>query len=169
MLATKGMRFPTGVILVCIRWYAAYQLSYRRREEMMEERGVFVDHSWIKRWAIRFLPLLEEVFRKRKYPVGESWRIDETYNKIKGTWKYPYRAMDKEGKTIDFLLTARRANAVAVVGLEDVVEQRGFAAAQKTGEDGDGKAGVSHCVDPRRVQGVSGHQRLWNMRWQLWF
>ena len=72
MLATKGMRFPIDVILVCIRWYAAYPLSYRHLEEMMLERGVFVDHSSINRWAIRFLPLLEKVFRKHKLGGGTS-------------------------------------------------------------------------------------------------
>ena len=70
MLAAKGMRFPIDVILVCIRWYTAYPLSYCHLEEMMHERGVFVDHSWINRWAIRFLPLLEKVFREHKRPVG---------------------------------------------------------------------------------------------------
>ena len=70
MLNFKGMRFPAEVILVCIRWYAAYSLSTRNLEEMMEERGVLVDHSTISRWAIRFLPLLEKVFRKYKRPVG---------------------------------------------------------------------------------------------------
>jgi len=70
MLATKGMRFPIDIILVCIHWYAAYPLSYCHFEEMMQERGVFVDHSAINRWAIRFLPLLEKVFRKHKRPVG---------------------------------------------------------------------------------------------------
>ena len=114
MLATKGMRFPIDVILVCVRWYAAYPLSYRQLEEMMEERGVFVDHSSINRWAIRFLPLLEKVFRKHKRPVGGSWRMDETYIKVKGVWKYLYRAVDKEGKTVDFLLTAKRDKAAAL-------------------------------------------------------
>ena len=113
MLATKGMRFPIDVILVCIRWYAAYPLSYRHLEEMMQERGVFVDHSSINHWTIRFLPLLEKVFRKHKRPVGASWRMDETYIKVKGAWKYLYRAVDKEGKTADFLLTARRDKAAA--------------------------------------------------------
>ena len=70
MLDIKRMRFPIDVILVCIRWYAAYPLSYRHLEEMMEERGVCVDHSSINRWAIRFLPFLEHVFRKHKRPVG---------------------------------------------------------------------------------------------------
>ena len=80
----------------------------------MEERGVFVDHSSINRWAIRFQPLLEKVFRKCKRPVGGSWRMDETYIKVKGDWKYLYRAVDKQGKTVDFLLAARRDKAVAM-------------------------------------------------------
>jgi putative transposase len=100
------MRFPIDVILVCIRWYAAYPLSYRHFEEMMQDRGVDVDHSSINRWAIGFLPLLEKVFRKHKRPVGVSWRMDETYTKVNGQWKYLYRAVDKTGKTVDFLLSA---------------------------------------------------------------
>ena len=114
MLATKGMRFPIDVILVCIRWYAAYPLSYRHLEEMMEERGVFVDHSSINRWAIRFLPLLEKVFRTHKRQVGGSWRMDESFIKVRGVWKYFYCAVDKQGKTVDFLLTARRDKAAAL-------------------------------------------------------
>ncbi|MDQ1830402.1 IS6 family transposase [Massilia scottii] len=113
MLNFKGMRFPIDVILVCIRWYAGYPLSYRHLEEMMEERGVSVDHSSINRWAIRFLPLIEKMARKHKRPVGCSWRMDETYIKVKGVWKYLYRAVDKQGKTVDFLLTAKRDMAAA--------------------------------------------------------
>ena len=108
MLNFKGMRFPIDVILVCIRWYAAYPLSYRHLEEEMDERGVSVDHSSINRWAVRFLPLIEKMARKHKRPVGGSWRMDETYIKVKGVWKYLYRAVDKQGKTVDFLLTAKR-------------------------------------------------------------
>jgi putative transposase len=74
MLNFKGMRFPIDVILVCIRWYAAYPLSYRHPEEMMKERGVSVDHSSINRWAIRFLPMIEKMARKHKHEVGTSWR-----------------------------------------------------------------------------------------------
>jgi len=113
MLNFKGMRFPIDVILVCIRWYAAYPLSYRHLEEIMEERGVSVDHSSINRWAIRFLPLIEKMARKHKRPVGGSWRIHETYIKVKGVWKYLYRAVDKQSKTVDFLLTAKRDMAAA--------------------------------------------------------
>ena len=75
---------------------------------------MFVDHSSINRWAIRFLPLLEKVFRKHKRPVGGSWRMDKTYIKVKGAWKYLYRAVDKEGKTVDFLLTAKRDKSAAL-------------------------------------------------------
>lgn len=113
MLNFKRMRFPIDVILVCIRWYAAYPLSYRHLEEMMEERGVLVDHSSINRWAIRFLPLIEKTARKHKQPVGGSWLMDEAYIKVKGIWKYLYRAVDKQGKTVDFLLTANRDMAAA--------------------------------------------------------
>ena len=95
MLNTKRMRFAVDVILTCIRWYAAYPLSYRHLEEIMQERGVAVDHSSINRWAIRFLPLLEKAFRKHKHAVGTSWRMDETYIKVNGGWKYLYRAVDK--------------------------------------------------------------------------
>ena len=91
----------------------AYPLSYRHLEEMMEERGVSVDHSSINRWAIRFLPVIEKMARKHERPVGGSWRMDETCIKVKGVWKYLYRAVDKQGKTVDFLLTAKRDMAAA--------------------------------------------------------
>ncbi len=108
MLDTKRMRFPIDIVLVCIRWYATYPLSYRHLEEMMQERGITVDHSTINRRTIRFLPLLELAFRKYKRPAGDRWRMDETYIKVKGVWTYLYRAVDKSGKTIDFLLTEKR-------------------------------------------------------------
>ena len=125
MLNIKRLRFPLDIILVCIRWYAAYPLSYRHLEEIMQGRGVFVDHSSINRWAIRFLLLLEKVFRKYKRPVGGSWRMDETYIKVKGQWKYLYRAVDKEGKTIDFLLTAKCDKGAALRFFEKAMRDNG--------------------------------------------
>jgi transposase-like protein len=107
------MRFPIDVVLVCVGWSAAYPLSYRHLEKMMNERGVSVDHSTINRCAIRFMPLVEMLSRKHRHKVGTSWRMDETYIKDKGAWKYLYRAVDKEGKTVDFLLTAYRGMAAA--------------------------------------------------------
>ena len=94
----KRLHFPLEVMLVCVRWYAAYPLSLRNLEEMMAERGVSVDHATVHRWALKILPILAAVFRRRKRPVGGSWRMDETYIKVKGVWKYLYRAVDKQGK-----------------------------------------------------------------------
>jgi len=142
MLATKGMRFPIDIILVCIRWYAAYPLSYRHLEEMMQERGVFVDHSSINRWAVRFLPLLEKVFRKHKRPVGGSWRMDETSIKVKGVWKYLYRAVDKEGRTVDFLLTARRDKAAALRFFDKAMKASGVPEKVTLDKSGANKAAV---------------------------
>ena len=151
MLAAKGMRFPIDIILVCIRWYAAYPLSYRHLEEMMEERGVFVDHSSINRWAIRFLPLLEEVFRKHKRAVGASWRMDETYIKVKGTWKYLYRAVDKDGKTVDFLLTARRDKAAALRFFEKAMKASGVPEKVTMDKSGANKAAMDEINGSRET------------------
>jgi transposase-like protein len=79
----------------------------------MQERGVVVDHATVHRWAVKMLPVLAKIFRSRKRSVGRSWRMDETYIKVKGQWKYLYRAVDREGQTIDFLLTAKRDLAAA--------------------------------------------------------
>ena len=94
------MHYPLEVMLVCVRWDAAYPLSFRNIEEMMAERGVFVDHSTLHRWSIKMLPVLAATFRRRKRPVGLSWRMDETYVKVSGQSKYLYRAVDRDGHTV---------------------------------------------------------------------
>lgn len=104
----KRLHYPLEVMLTCVRWYVAYPLSLRHVEEMMQERGVFVDHSTVHRWAIKVLPILATAFRKRKRPVCSSWRMDETYIKVAGQWKYLYRAVDRAVDTVDFLFTAKR-------------------------------------------------------------
>jgi len=127
MIDLKGHRFEKDIILLCVRWYLAYPLSYRNLEEMMEERGVEVDHSTIYRWVQKFTPPLEVFFRKsKKCAVGKSWRMDETYIKIKGQWKYLYRAVDKSGQTIDFLLTAHRDKKAALRFFKKAVRQHGL-------------------------------------------
>ena len=127
MIDFKGHRFERDVILLCVRWYLAYPLSYRNLAEMMEERGVEVDPSNIYRWVQKFTPKLEAAFRKgKKHPVGKSWRMDETYIKIKGQWRYLYRAVDKEGQTIDFLLTAHRDKKAALRFFKKAVRQHGL-------------------------------------------
>ena len=103
----------------------AYPISYRQLEEMMEERGVEVDHSTLNRWVVKYVPLLDQQFRAGKRPVGSSWRLDETYVKVKGAWKYLYRAVDKVGATVDFLLTAKRDRKAALRFLRKAIGQHG--------------------------------------------
>ena len=121
----KRMHYPLEVMLTCVRWYAAYPLSLRHIEEMMAERGVGVDHATVHRWAIKILPVLAAAFRRRKRPVGVSWRMDETYIKVAGQWKYLYRAVDRDGDTIDFLLRAKRDCAAARRFLERAIDLHG--------------------------------------------
>ena len=113
MLDFKGTPLEEEIILWGVRWYVAYPISCRQLEEMMSERGVAVDHSTLNRWVIRYAPEVEKQFRRRQHPVGRSWRMDETYVKIKGKWAYLYRAVDKDGQTLDFLLTPHRDRAAA--------------------------------------------------------
>jgi transposase-like protein len=117
--------FPPEVILMGVRWYIAYPLSTRHVEELMAERGVDVDHATINRWVIKYSPLLEEAFHRRKRPVWVSWRLDETYVKVKGVWHYLYRAVDTGGKTIDFLLTAHRDKEAALRFLKKAIRRNG--------------------------------------------
>src|SRR4029434_10308826 len=93
MIDFKRSHFEKEIILWGVRWYVAYPISYRQLEEMMNERGVAVDHSTLNRWVIKYAPEFEKVFRRRQRPVGRSWRLDETYVKIKGKWAYLYRAV----------------------------------------------------------------------------
>ncbi|SUY92938.1 Uncharacterised protein [Buttiauxella agrestis] len=101
--AFSRLHYPVDIIAHSVRWYLAYSLSLRDLEDMMAERGILVDHSTLYRWVIRLVPLLDKAFRRRKHPVGRRWRMDETYIKVKGQWKYLYRAVDSNGQTIDFL------------------------------------------------------------------
>ena len=122
----KGAHFPPEVILMGVRWYLAYPLSTRHVEELMEERGVKVDHSTINRWVVKYSPQLEQEFHRRKRPVWVSWRMDETYIKVKGEWKYLYRAVDKYGKTIDFVLTEKRDTEAALQFLKKAICRNGL-------------------------------------------
>ena len=124
-ISFKGAHFPQDILLMGVRWYVAYPLSYRHVEELMEERGVPIDHATIQRWVVKYSPLLEEAFHRRKRPVWVSGRMDETYIKIKGQWHYLYRAVDKYGQTIDFLLTKQRDERAAKRFLTKAIRRHG--------------------------------------------
>jgi putative transposase len=126
MISFKGAHFPQDIILMGVRWYVAYPLSYRHVEELMEERGVPVDHATIQRWVVKYSPLLEDAFHRRKRSVWVSWRMDETYIKVKGEWRYLYRAVDKHGQTIDFLLTEHRDKEAALRFLKKAIRRNGL-------------------------------------------
>ena len=121
----KGAHFSQEIILTGVRWYVAYPLSTRHVEELMLERGVHVDHATINRWVIKYSPQLEAAFHRRKRPVWVSWRMDETYIRVKGEWRYLYRAVDKYGQTIDFLLTEHRDKAAALRFLTQAIRRHG--------------------------------------------
>src|SRR6478609_3371214 len=109
----KGRHFIAEVILWAVRWYLMFPISYRDLELMLTDRGVDVDHTTIFRWIQAYTPELEKRIRPHLRPSNGSWRVDETYVKVKGRWTYLYRAVDSRGQTIDFLLSAKRDAAAA--------------------------------------------------------
>jgi transposase, IS6 family len=104
----KWRHFLPEVILLNVRWYCRYSLSYRDLEEMMLERGIEVDHTTIYRWVQAYAPELDKRIRPHLSSTNDSWKVDETYIKVKGKWKYLYRAIDSQGNTLDFMLSAKR-------------------------------------------------------------
>ena len=144
MISFKQRHFEKEMILMLVRWYMAYSLSYRDVEELALERGLTVDHSTIQRWVVRYAPELEMLFRKKhKKPVGGSWRMDETYIKVKGKWVYLYRAVDKEGKTIDFMLSEKRDEPAARAFFEKAIDSSGLPEKVTMDKSGSNKAGIN--------------------------
>jgi transposase, IS6 family len=128
----KWRHFEADIILLCVRWYLRYALSYRDLEELMQERGLHVDHTTIYRWVQHYAPELEQRCRPYLKMTSDSWRVDETYVKIKGIWMYLYRAVDSQGNTLEFHLSATRDAQAA---------KRFFTKA----------LGASHTVTPRVI------------------
>jgi transposase-like protein len=106
--AFAGFRFPSDVIVLAVRWYLRFGLSYRDVEELLAERGVEVDHVTVYRWVLRFTPLLADAARPCRHLVGDRWFVDETYVKVAGRWRYVYRAIDQFGQVIDVFVSAHR-------------------------------------------------------------
>jgi transposase-like protein len=121
----KGRHFDRSVILLCIRWYLAYNLSLRDLEEMMAERCISVDHATIHRWFVRYSPELLKRFNARKRAVTARWHVDETYIRVRGQWRYLYRAIDSNGDTVEFWFSERRNLAAAKQFLSKALKRHG--------------------------------------------
>jgi transposase-like protein len=111
--AFAGFRFPPAVIVLAVRWYLRFGLSYRDVEELLAERGIEVDHVTVHRWVQRFAPLLADAARFGRHRVGDRWHVDETYVKVAGRWVYLYRAVDQFGQVIDVYASTRRDTETA--------------------------------------------------------
>ena len=103
-----GRHFDAEIVVLCVRWYLSFKLSYRDLVSMMSERGTRLAHTTILRWVQHYTPDFEKRWKRYTRPVGGSWRMDETYVKVRGEWVYLYRAVDKAGKTVDFFLSRQR-------------------------------------------------------------
>ena len=121
----NGRHFNCEIIVLCVRWYVSYKLSYRDLVAIMAERNIDVTHTSILRWVQRYVPEFAKRWQRYARPVGTSWRVDETYIKIKGKWGYLYRAVDAAGETVDFFLSEHRDIAAAKRFLQQAVEKRG--------------------------------------------
>ena len=121
----KRHRYPRAIILQAVYFKLRFTLSYRDVEELLKIRGVKVDHSTIQRWVFKFSPMIEATMHKRKKHVCDSWRMDETYIKVGGKDRYLYRAVDKQGNTVDFLLTKRRMKGSAQKFLNKAIGNNG--------------------------------------------
>ena len=126
MISFSGCHFPKEAILYAVFFYVRYGVSYRDLEEIMAERGVDVDHTTLNRWVIKYAPLIATEAQRRKSGTSTSWRMDETYIKVKGKWMYYYRAIDKFGKTLDFMLSEQRDEAAATAFFKRAIQNNGF-------------------------------------------
>ena len=121
----RGRHFDQEIIVLCVRWYLTFKLSSRDLVQMMAERGIGLAHTTILRWVQRYVPDFEKRWNQYARAVGDSWRVDETYIKVKGQWVYLYRAVDKQGRTVDFLLSQRRDVATAKRFFSHATRQHG--------------------------------------------
>jgi transposase, IS6 family len=132
----KGRHFEAELILQAVSWYLRYPLSYRDIEELFRERGLEIDHSTLNRWVLAYAPLIEKRLRRFRKPHCGSVRIDETYVRIRGEWRYLYRAIDKHGTPVDFLLTAKRDLEAAKRFFRKMLHEEPLLSPDRIGTDG---------------------------------
>jgi putative transposase len=138
----KGFCSSPSVIMLFVYMKCRFSLSYRDLEEMMVIRGAEIDHSTVQRWVMRFVSLIDQRVRSRKRPVNGSWRMDETYIKLNGKWVYLYRAVDKYGDTIDFLLRAKRDTSAAKAFFRKAIKENGRPKKVTIDKSGSNKAAI---------------------------
>jgi transposase-like protein len=162
MIDFKGSQFERDIILWGVRWYVASPISYRQLEEMMGERGVAVDHATLNRWVIKYAPECEKQLRRRQRPVGRSWRLDETDVKSKGKWAYLYRAVDKDGHTIDFLLTPNRDRDAVEAFLRTAIRNQGLPEKITIDKSGANTAAITHDNKTQKTAIMIRHSKYLN-------
>jgi transposase-like protein len=148
----KWRQFKPEVILLAVGWYLRFSLSYRDVEELLAERGLLVDHVTVWRWVQRYAPEMERRLRSRLKATSDSWRIDETYIRIKGKWRYLYRAVDSAGATLDFLLSAKRDATAAKRFLAKALSQQNHPAPRVINTDG--HAAYSQAIAQLKSEGT---------------
>lgn len=144
MVDFNGSHYPKEVILYAVFSYVGYAVSYRDLEEIMAERGVNLDHATLNRWVVKYSPMIILQAKRRKSKPSGYWRMDETYIKVKGQWMYFYRAVDKCGKTLDFILSERCDEAVATDFLSSTIENNGWPEKVVIAKSGTNLAGLQN-------------------------
>jgi putative transposase len=126
MIDLKGMHYLKHIILYAVFFYVKYGVSYRDLEEIMQEKGMNIDHATLNRWVVKYSPVIVQLAKKKRKPTSPSWRMDETYIKVKGRWCYYYRAIDKFGATLDFMFSTNRDEEAATRFFKQSIENNGM-------------------------------------------
>ena len=138
----KGAHYPSGVILYAVYFYVRFAVSYRDLEEIMAERGFDVDHATLNRWVVKYSPLIAKQLQALKKCTSVSWRMDETYIKVKGRWTYLYRAVDNQGQTVDFMLSSHRRRSAARKFFKNAIARNGVPKRVVVDKSGSNLAGL---------------------------
>ena len=143
MIDFKGLHHPKSVVVFAVTFYLRYPVSYRDLEEILAERGFDADHATLNRWVVKYAPLLAKRAQKRKRQSVSSWRMDETYVRVKGRWMYLYRAVDKSGDTLDFMLSEKRDTKAARRFFQKAIATNGVPSKIVIDKSGANRAGVN--------------------------